>query len=61
MAEEAIDTGGPTREFWRLLVEEVVKEYCVRDPGMSNFTKNVPALHGLWSDCMCDINCHYLF
>ena len=54
MAEEAIDTGGPTREFWRLLVEEVVKEYCVGDPGMSIFTKNVPALQVsmLWSDCV---------
>ncbi len=24
MEEEAVDTGGPSREFWRLFVEEVV-------------------------------------
>ena len=44
MAEEAIDTGGPTREFWRLFVEDVVQQFCEGEPRASVFSKNVPAL-----------------
>ena len=34
------------REFWRLIVQEVVRHYCVGEPGISLFVKNVtvPAL-----------------
>ena len=58
MAEEAIDTG---REFWRLLVEEVVKEYCVGDPGMSIFTKNVPALQVSMIVCRYELSFSFFF
>ncbi len=44
MEEEAVDNGGPSREFWRLFVEEVVHQYCVGEPGVSLFMNNVPAL-----------------
>ena len=44
IAEEAIDAGGPSREFWRLFVRETMQQYCVGEPGVSLFDKNVPAL-----------------
>ena len=34
----------PSREFWRLIVQEVVWQYCVGEPAISLFVKNVPAL-----------------
>ena len=44
VGEEAVDTGGPTREFWRLFIQEVVRHYCVGDSEMCLFVKNLPAL-----------------
>lgn len=44
VGEEGIDTGGPSREFWRLFVKEVVDLYCIGEPGKCLFIKNVPAL-----------------
>ena len=44
VGKEAVDTGGPTREFWRLFIQEVVRHYCVGDSGMCLFAKNIPAL-----------------
>ncbi len=44
MQEEAIDNGGPSREFWRLFTHEVVKQYGVGEPGSTLFNKNIPAL-----------------
>ena len=29
VGEEGIDTGGLSREFWRLLCEAIVKDYCI--------------------------------
>lgn len=37
MEETAIDTGGPSRKFWRLFVQEVVQDYCVGDAGIKIF------------------------
>ena len=51
--EEAVDTGGPSREFWRLIVQEVVRQYCVGEPGISLFVKNVPALQVCVCMCIC--------
>lgn len=45
MAEVSVDTGGPSREFWRMLVEEIARHYCMGDPGRTLFVKNIPALH----------------
>ena len=41
--EWAVDTGGPSREFWRLFVGGAVETYCI---GKRNciFTRNTPAL-----------------
>lgn len=44
MSEEGIDTGGPSREFWRLVCADVAKLYCIGEPGKCIFMKNVPAL-----------------
>jgi hypothetical protein len=44
LAEEAVDTGGPSREFWRLFAEALVEQYCVGDEGAYLFVKNIPAL-----------------
>ena len=44
MSEQGVDTGGLTREFWRLFLNEVVRTYCIGDPGKCLFVKNVSAL-----------------
>ena len=44
MSEQGVDTGGLTREFWRLFLNEVVKMYCIGDAGKCLFVKNVSAL-----------------
>jgi hypothetical protein len=44
LGEEAVDTGGPSREFWRLFAEALVEQYCVGDEGVYLFVKNIPAL-----------------
>ena len=31
MGEEAVDEGGPRREFWRVLGEEIRKTMCAGD------------------------------
>ncbi len=48
-----IDTGGPSRVFWRLFVKEVSEKYCMGDVGMCLFLKNVPALEVCV--CVCDV------
>ena len=42
--EEAVDAGGPCREFWRLFVDGVVAKYTIVQPGSKLFVKDVPAL-----------------
>ena len=45
VSEPGIDTGGPSREFWRLFAEGVVTSYCIgNDHQQFFFNKNVPAL-----------------
>ena len=44
VGEPAIDTGGPTREFWRLLTSGFQDMYCVGDEGKKIIEHNVPAL-----------------
>ena len=39
-----MDVGGPSREFWRLLVKQAVDDYCIGPPGSCLFVKNMPAL-----------------
>lgn len=43
MGESAVDTGGPSREFWRLLAIGK-KKYCRVGENGCFFDKNVPAL-----------------
>ena len=44
MSEQGVDTGGPSREFWRLLVEDIITSYCVGERGLCVFDKNSLAL-----------------
>ena len=45
MSEAGIDTGGPTREFYRLCAKGVTEQYCVSNgSGQSFLMKNVLAL-----------------
>ncbi len=44
VGEPAIDTGGPTREFWRLLISAFQNSYCIGDEGRKVLDHNVPAL-----------------
>lgn len=44
MGEEAVDTGGPSREFWRLVMLEIEKRFLHGDPGRKCFDKNILAL-----------------
>ena len=44
VGESGVDTGGLSREFWRLVVVDIVQQYCIGEPGFSLFVKNVPAL-----------------
>ena len=37
--EDAIDTGGPRREYWRLLSENVQAQYCKGQKGKVVFEK----------------------
>ena len=49
MDEKAVDMGGPTREFWRLLMQEVADYYCVGSPGKCLFMKNTPAVQVVYT------------
>lgn len=42
--EEAVDTGGPSREFWRLFTYAVMERYCIGDAGCCLFVRNTPAV-----------------
>ena len=42
--EDANDTGGPSREFWRLFVREVCEEYFAGVDGKLTLLRNIPAL-----------------
>ena len=44
MGEEAVDTGGPSREFWELFGQGIADTYFVGDSYTSLPQKNVPAL-----------------
>ena len=44
VGESGVDTGGLSRELWRLVVVDIVQQYCIGEPGFSLFVKNVPAL-----------------
>ena len=44
MREEAADTGGPTREFWRLITEGIREKFCTGEEGKMAFERNTPAL-----------------
>ena len=44
MGESAVDTGGPAREFWRLLMVGIEQKYCRSGEDGCFFDKNVPAL-----------------
>ena len=43
VGEGGIDTGGPRREFFRLLVEEGSARYLVGTPGKMTFASNTIA------------------
>ena len=42
--EAAVDTGGPSREFWYLLNKGIAGEYCRGKPGKLVFERNTQAL-----------------
>ena len=44
MREEAVDTGGPSREFWRLVMQGIQNKYCHGEEGKMVFARNTPAL-----------------
>lgn len=44
VGEPAIDTGGPSREFWSLLVRTVSANLCIGVDGKKTFLHDVPAL-----------------
>ena len=44
VGESAIDTGGPRREFWELLISQGVKEFCIGDNNMNTFAQNTAAV-----------------
>ena len=48
VGEHAIDTGGPSREFWSLLVKCIDDNLCTGKERNKVFTHDVPALqvHG---------------
>ena len=48
VGEEAMDLGGPFREFWQLFMKEALRQLCIGGPGVSLFDKNVPALQVLY-------------
>ena len=48
MSEAGVDTGGPTREFYRLFAKGVTEQYCVSNSsGQSFLMKNVLELQVL--------------
>ena len=44
IGEPAVDTGGPSREFWRLLMLEVNNTFCVGGDEAKVFVRDVPAI-----------------
>ena len=44
VGECAVDTGGPAREFWRLLMFGMEQNYCRSGDDGCFFDRNVPAL-----------------
>ncbi len=44
VGEEAVDTGGPSRGFWRLVMKDVCHKYCHGDERRMVFARNVPTL-----------------
>ncbi len=53
VGEAGVDTGGPSREFWRLFSSGVAEVYCVQNEMGKHFLdKNVPALQVICT-CTC--------
>ena len=48
MGEPAVDTGGPGREFWRLLMKGIESKFRSGEEGRKVFIHNVPALQVLF-------------
>ena len=44
MGEHAIDTGGPSWEFWRLLMQAVKSKYFVCVGAKCTLDRNIPAI-----------------
>ena len=44
VGEEGIDTGGPSREFWRLFMHDVERKYFIGSEGKLTLLRNMPAL-----------------
>lgn len=52
--EEAVDKGGPSREFWRLFVHKVPELHSVCEAGICLFVKN-----NTYAGCVCVcVLCH---
>jgi hypothetical protein len=47
VGESGIDTGGPRRVFWELLISTCIKEYCVGEGNEVTFVQNTAALQNL--------------
>ena len=43
VGEEAVDTGGPSREFWRLIMHAIGTKYCYGEEGKMVFDRNTLA------------------
>lgn len=39
-----MDTGGPSREFWRLIMYAIKEKFCHGKEGQMVFVRNTPAL-----------------
>ena len=44
VGEEAVDTGGPSREYWRIIMHDIKQKYCHGQDGKLVFNRNILAL-----------------
>ena len=44
VGEDAVDTGGPLREFWRLIMQELSFQFCIGNDKNKVLVHSVPAL-----------------
>ena len=61
VGEVAVDTGGPAREFWRLLVTGIKSDYCRTGEGGCFFDRNVSAMQVNTLHQRCHHWSHYYF